>query len=99
VRAAGLGVGSTSVRITGDYWKPAFFLLEVRGFDCELYNAAHVKSLPGRPKTYLLTELREGLGQVSGRMGARVATVADRDRRRGSAAGSVAAGGAAVRLA
>ena len=36
---------------TGDYWKPAFFLLESRGFDCELYNAAQVKALPGRPKT------------------------------------------------
>ena len=38
-------------RITGDYWKPVFFLLESRGFDCELYNAAQVKALPGRPKT------------------------------------------------
>ena len=28
-----------------------FFLLESRGFDCELYNAAQVKALPGRPKT------------------------------------------------
>jgi transposase len=36
---------------TGDYWKPVFFLLESRGFDCELYNAAQVKALPGRPKT------------------------------------------------
>src|ERR1017187_1081869 len=32
-------------------WKPVFFLLESRGFDCELYNAAQVKALPGRPKT------------------------------------------------
>ena len=36
---------------TGDYWKPVFFLLESRGFDCQLYNAAQVKALPGRPKT------------------------------------------------
>ncbi len=36
---------------TGDYWKPVFFLLESRGFDCDLYNAAQVKALPGRPKT------------------------------------------------
>ena len=36
---------------TCDYWKPVFFLLESRGFDCELYNAAQVKALPGRPKT------------------------------------------------
>jgi len=35
----------------GDCWKPVFFLLESRGFDCELYNAAQVKALPGRPKT------------------------------------------------
>jgi transposase len=27
------------------------FLLESRGFDCDLYNAAQVKALPGRPKT------------------------------------------------
>src|SRR5215470_9962042 len=38
-------------RITGDYWKPVFFLLESRGFDCQLYNAGQVKALPGRPKT------------------------------------------------
>ncbi len=43
---------------TGDYWKPVFFVLEARGFDCQLYNAAQVKALPGRPKTDLLTELR-----------------------------------------
>jgi transposase len=28
-----------------------FFVLESRGFDCDLYNAAQVKALPGRPKT------------------------------------------------
>jgi transposase len=28
-----------------------FFVLEARGFDCQLYNAAQVKALPGRPKT------------------------------------------------
>src|SRR5712691_6129045 len=32
-------------------WKPVFFLLESRGFDCQLYNAAQVKALPGRPET------------------------------------------------
>jgi len=45
------GVTKAGMEATGDYWKPVFFLLEARGFDCELYNAAHVKSLPGRPKT------------------------------------------------
>ena len=34
-----------------------FFVLESRGFDCDLYNAAQVKALPGRPKTDPLTEL------------------------------------------
>ena len=93
------GVTRIGMEATGDYWKPVFFLLESRGFDCQLYNAAQVKALPGRPKTDLLTELREGLGLVGGRLGARVATVADHDRRRGSAAGSVTAGGAAARVA
>jgi hypothetical protein len=92
-------VTKIGMEATSDYWKPVFFLLESKGFDCDLYNAAQVKALPGRPKTDLLTELRGGLGQVSGRMGARVATVAGRDGRRGCAAGSVAAGGAAGRVA
>ena len=51
------GVTKLGMEATGDYWKPVFFLLESRGFDCELYNAAQVKALPGRPKTDLLTEL------------------------------------------
>src|SRR5260370_34973367 len=45
------GVTKIGMEATGDYWKPAFFLLESRGFDCDLYNAAQVKALPGRPKT------------------------------------------------
>jgi transposase len=45
------GVTKIGMEATGDYWKPAFFLLEARGFDCQLYNAAQVKALPGRPKT------------------------------------------------
>ena len=47
----GWGVTKAGMEATGDYWKPVFFLLESRGFDCELYNAAQVKALPGRPKT------------------------------------------------
>jgi transposase len=47
----GWGVTKIGMEATGDYWKPAFFLLESRGFDCQLYNAAQVKALPGRPKT------------------------------------------------
>ena len=45
------GVTTVGMEATGDYWKPVFFLLEARGFDCQLYNAAQVKALPGRPKT------------------------------------------------
>ena len=45
------GVTKLGMEATGDYWKPVFFLLESKGFDCELYNAAQVKALPGRPKT------------------------------------------------
>jgi transposase len=45
------GVTKVGMEATGDYWKPVFFLLESRGFDCHLYNAAQVKALPGRPKT------------------------------------------------
>src|SRR5712691_6008525 len=45
------GVTKIGMEATGDYWKPVFFLLESRGFDCDLYNAAQVKALPGRPKT------------------------------------------------
>jgi hypothetical protein len=50
-------------------------------------------------KTDPFTELRRELGQVGGRMGVWVSTVADRDYRRGCAAGSVPAGGAAARVA
>jgi transposase len=45
------GVTRVGMEATSDYWKPVFFLLESRGFDCQLYNAAQVKALPGRPKT------------------------------------------------
>jgi transposase len=58
----------------------------------ERYGTSGAKSDP-------LTELRGGLGQVSGRLGVWVSTVADRGHRRGCAAGFVAAGGAAARVA
>src|SRR6266487_635547 len=45
------GVTKIGMEATSDYWKPVFFVLESRGFDCELYNAGQVKALPGRPKT------------------------------------------------
>lgn len=44
-------VSTAGMEATGDYWKPVFFLLESRGLDCQLYNSAQVKALPGRPKT------------------------------------------------
>jgi transposase len=94
-----LGVTRVVMEATADYWKPVFYLLEAAGFETWLVNAKDVKHLPGRPKTDLLTELRAGLWQVSGRMGVWVPTVADHDHRRGWAAGSVAAGGAAARVA
>src|SRR5258708_22270408 len=45
------GVTKIGMEATGDDWQPVFFLLESRGFDCQLYNAAQVKALPGRPQT------------------------------------------------
>jgi transposase len=50
-------------------------------------------------KTDPLTELPEGIQQLSGRMGILVATVADHDHRRRCAAGPVPAGDAAGRVA
>jgi transposase len=94
-----LGVTRVVMEATSDYWKPVFYLLEAAGFETWLVNAKDVKHLPGRPKTDPLTELPGGVPQVSGRMGILVATVADHDHRRRCAAGPVAAGGAATRVA
>src|SRR5450759_4450904 len=44
---------------TSDYWKPPFYPLEAAGFETWLVNAKDAKHLPGRPKTDLLTELRQ----------------------------------------
>jgi transposase len=38
-------------RITSDYWRIWFFVLEAAGLVVQLVNAAQAKSLPGRPKT------------------------------------------------
>ena len=48
-----------AMEATSDYWKPVFYLLEAEGFECWLLNAMHVKNVPGRPKTDLLTELTD----------------------------------------
>lgn len=47
----GHGVTRVGMESTSDYWKPVFFTLERRGFECLLYNARQVKAQPGRPKT------------------------------------------------
>ncbi|MFG1711154.1 transposase, partial [Nonomuraea sp. M3C6] len=44
------GVTRVVMEATGDYWKAPFYLLEDT-FETWLVNAAHVKNLPGRPKT------------------------------------------------
>ena len=96
---AGLGIEKVTLESTSDYWRPFYYLLEAAGLDVQLVNAREARGVPGRPKSDPLTELRGGLGQVSGRVGVWVSTVADHDHRRGCAAGSVAAGGAAGRVA
>ena len=93
------GIEIVTLESTSDYWRIWFFVLEACGLAVQLVNAAQARNLPGRPKTDRLTELRAGLWQVSGRMGVWVPTVADHDHRRGWAARSVAAGGAAARVA
>jgi hypothetical protein len=93
------GVERLVLESTSDYWRIWYYLAEAAGLEVWLVNARDVKHLPGRSKTDVLTELRGGLWQVSGRMGGWVPTVAHRDHRRGWTAGSVAAGGAADRVA
>ena len=82
----------------GWYW--AADTLAAAGAEVHLAHPLGVKGFAyRRVKNDPLTELRGGLGQVSGRMGVWVSTVADHGHRRGCAAGSVAAGGAAARVA
>ena len=68
-----------AMEATSSYWKPVFYLLEAEGFECWLLNARHVKNVPGRPKTDLLTELR----RCSGSSGRRVLIGASRFSGRG----------------
>ena len=96
---AAAGVQKVTLESTSDYWRIWFYLLEAAGLDVQLVSASAVKQLPGRPKTDLLTELRGEVPQVSGQIASRVATFADHDHGWGSAAGSVAAGGAVARVA
>jgi transposase len=45
-----------AMEATSSYRKPVFYLLAAEGFECWRLNARHVKNVPGRPKTDLLTE-------------------------------------------
>jgi len=93
------GVQMVSMEATSDYWRVWFAVLEEAGLAVQLVNSSQARNLPGRPKTDPLTELPEGIQQLSGRMGILVATVADHDHRRRCAAGPVPAGDAAGRVA
>ena len=42
------GVTEVVMEATGSYWKPPWYVLEERDFECKLVNARHVKILPGR---------------------------------------------------
>jgi len=74
-------------------------LLASMGVACDVVAPSLIPRRAGdRVKTDLLTELPGGLGEVSGQAAMWVATVAGHDHGWGGAAGSVAAGGAAVGL-
>jgi transposase len=93
------GIEAVTLESTSDYWRIWFAVLEACGLAVRLVNAAQARNLPGRPKTDLLTELRAGLGRVSGQAGIWVASVSRHDHWRRSAAGVVPSGSAAVRFA
>ena len=93
------GIEMVTLESTSDYWRIWFFVLEACGLAVQLVNASQAKSLPGRPKTDLLTELRDRSLGWCVRNPAMVARFRPRDQRRGYAAGVVRAGGAAARLA
>jgi hypothetical protein len=95
---AGLGVTRVVMEATSDYWKPPFYLLE-NTFETWLVNAKDVKHLPGRPKTDLLTELPDRIPPASPPLPVGVARLRGHGQRRGCAAGIVAVGGAAARVA
>jgi len=93
------GIEIVTLESTSDYWRIWFFVLEACGLAVQLVNASQAKSLPGRPKTDLLTELRDRSLGWCVRNPAMVARFRPRDQRRGYAAGAVRFGGAAARLA
>ncbi len=50
---AACGVETVAMESTGVYWIPLFQILETRGFEVQLVNAQHVKTLPGRKSDVL----------------------------------------------
>ena len=93
------GIQKVTLESTSDYWRIWFYLLEARGLDVQLVNARDVKNVPGRPKTDLLTELPDRILGSSPRPPLAVARLRAHGQRRGCAAGVVAVGGAAERVA
>jgi transposase len=71
------GVRTVAMESTGVYWIPIYELLEERGFEVLLVNAAHARNVPGRKSDVLdcqwLQELHTfGLLRASFRPGAKV---------------------------
>ena len=93
------GIQMVTLESTSDYWRIWFYVLEAAGLAVQLVSAAQARNLPGRPKTDPLTDHLGVFSQLAGRVVMGVATVAGHDRRRGWAAGSGPAGGAALRVA
>jgi hypothetical protein len=93
------GVTHVAMEATGVYWKPVFHALcEAEQIEVLLVNARHAKNVPGR-KTDLLTELPDRILGSSPRPPLAVARLRAHGQRRGCAAGVVAVGGAAERVA
>jgi transposase len=72
------GIRTVAMESTGVYWIPVYELLEERGFEVLLVNAAHARNVPGRKSDVLdcqwLQELHTfGLLRASFRPGPRIA--------------------------
>ena len=85
------------IESTSDYWRPFYYVLEA-DFEVLLVNAREVKNVPGR-KSDLLTELPDRIPWASPSLPVGVARLRGHGHRRGCAAGVVAVGGAAARIA
>ena len=81
------GVRTVAMESTGVYWIPLYELLEERGFEVLLVNAAHARNVPGRKSDVLdcqwLQELHTfGLLRASFRPSARIAELRTYTRHR-----------------